>query len=65
MIFDLVTPYKPNPEKVYFKFDTWKQDAWELFNLISDCYPNTQMRIVNFDGFENAIELPSLNYKGI
>ena len=62
MIFEIVTPIKQNPHRTYFKcintHNTYSSNnTWDLWEMLSESFMRSCPCIVNFDGFENCVEV--------
>ena len=62
MIFELVQPFKHSPQYTYFKCinthnTNARNNAWDLWEMLSQSFMRNCPCIVNFDGFENCVEI--------
>lgn len=62
MIYEIVTPFKYDPNNTYLKCIEDKShypsnQAWDMWELLSETFPRYTPCIVNFDGFENCLKI--------
>ena len=57
MIIEIVRPYKQDPDNTYFKVDSFVNDAWELYDMLTIAFPNSVINMCSHGGFENTVKV--------